>query len=95
MMTSVFTSAFSSTIKRVIAGVKDFVRCRDSELRNEFLRSDREMSAQYICNIAEEQLNSITETVNYKQLILCVMMRELVIHKTALNASSKDLTDLI
>ena len=75
--------------------MKNFIECRDFKLRNKLLRSNREMSAQYIYNIAEEQLNSITETVNYKQLILHIMMKELIIYKTALNVSSKDLTNLI
>ena len=95
MMTSVFAPAFSSTIGRVIAGVKDFVRCRNPEPRNEPLRSNRKMSAQHICNIAEEQLNSVAETVDCKQLIPHVMVRELIIYKMALNASSEGLTDLI
>ena len=95
MMTSVFTPAFSSTIERVIAGVKDFVRYRDLKLRNEPLRSNRKTSAQYICNIAEEQLNPVTKTVNCKQLVPHVMVRELTIHETVLDASSEGLTDLI
>ena len=95
IMTSVFTPVFSSTIGRVIAGVKDFVRCRNSKLRNEPLRSNRKMLTQHIYNIAEEQLNSVAETVDCKQLVPHVMMRELTIYKTALNASSKGLTDLI
>ena len=95
IMASVFAPAFSPTIERVIAEVKDFVRCRNPEPRNEPLRSDRKTSAQHICNIAEEQLNPVTETVGCKQLISHVMMRELAIHKTALNASSEGLTDLI
>ena len=86
---------FSPTIGRVIAGVKDFIRCRDPELRNKPLGSDRKTSAQHICNVAEVQLNSVAETVSCKQLVLHVMVRELTIHKTALNASSEGLTDLI
>ena len=54
MMASVFAPVFSPTIERVIAGVKDFVRYRDPELRNEPLRSDEKTSAQHICNVAEE-----------------------------------------
>ena len=95
IMISVFAPVFSSTIGRVIAEVKDFVRCRNPELRNEPLRSDRKTSAQHICNIAEEQLNPVAETVDCKQLVLHVMVRELTIHKTALNASSEGLIDLI
>ena len=95
MIISIFTPAFSSVIKRVIAEVKDFIRDKDSKLKNKPLRSDEEISAQYIYNIAEEQLNSITETINYKQLVLYIIMRELIIYKMALNISSKGLTDLI
>ena len=95
MMTSVFAPAFSPTIGRVIAGVKDLVRYRDPELRNEPLRSNEKMSTQHICNIAEEQLNPVAGTVDCKQLISCVMMRKLTIHEMALNAPSKGLTDLI
>ena len=79
IIASIFTSVFSSTIKRVIAEVKDFIEYKDSELRKKFLRSNREISAQYICNIAVEQLNFITETISCKQLVLCVIMRELTI----------------
>ena len=45
IMASVFALMFSSTIERVIVGVKDFVRCKNSKFRNEPLRSNREMSA--------------------------------------------------
>ena len=95
MMISVFAPAFSPTIERVIAGVKDFIRYRNSKLRNEPLRSNRKMLTQYIYNVAEEQLNSVAETVSCKQLIFCVMIKELTIYKMTLNAFSKDLTDLI
>ena len=95
IMASVFAPAFSPTIERVIAGVKDFVRYRDPELRNKPLRSNEKMLTQHICNVAEEQLNPVAGTVDYKQLIPCVMMRELTIYKTALDAPSEGLTDLI
>ena len=74
-MTSVFALTFSPTIERVIAEVKDFVRCRDPELRNKLLRSDRKTSAQHICNIAEEQLNSkllnIKVNISAQQYVVC------------------------
>ena len=95
IIASVFTPVFSPTIGRVIAGVKDFIKCRNPELRNKPLKSDEKISAQHICNVAEEQLNPVAETVDCKQLVLCVMMRELIIYKTALNAPSEGLTDLI
>ena len=94
-MASVFAPAFSPTIGRVIAGVKDFIECRDLKPRNEPLRSNRKMSAQHICNVAEEQLNPVAETVNCKQLVPHVMVRELTIYEMALNAPSEGLTDLI
>ena len=75
--------------------MKDFIECRDLEFRNKPLRSNRKMSAQHICNVAEEQLNPVAETVSCKQLISHIMIRELTIYKTVLDASSEDLTDLI
>ena len=95
IMTFIFVLIFSSTIKRVTAEIKDFIRCRDFKLRNKLLKSNREMSAQYIYNIVKKQLNSVTETVNCKQLVLYMMMKELTIYKMALNVSSEALTDLI
>ena len=95
IMASVFAPVFSPTIERVIAGVKDFVEHRDPKPRNEPLKSNEKMLAQHICNVAEEQLNPVTETVDCKQLVPHVMVRELIIHETALNAPSKSLTDLI
>ena len=82
-------------MKRILTEVEKIVRIRDSELRTESLRSNSEMYTQHKYNIAELQLNSIAETVDCKQLILCVIMRELFIHKTAEENLSQSLQKLI
>ena len=78
-----FSLKFFSIVRRIFAEVKKTVRIRDSEFETESLRSNNEMYTQYKCNITELQFNSVTETVDYKQLILCVIMRELFIYETA------------
>ena len=70
-------------MRRILTEMKKTVRIRDSELRTKFLRSNSEMYTQYKCNITELQLNSVAETVDCKQLILYMIMRELFIYKTA------------
>ena len=82
-------------MRRILTEVKKTVRIRDSELRTESLRSNSEMYAQHKCNITELQLNSVTETVDYKQFISYIMMRELFIYKTAEENSSQFLQKLI
>ncbi len=47
------------------------------------------------CNVAEKQLNSVAETVDYKQLISHAIVRVLIIHKTIYNFSSKFIVKLI
>ena len=95
ILAAVFLSEFFSIVRKIFAEVKKIVRIRDSELRTESLRSNSEMYAQYKYNITELQLNSVAETVDCKQLILCVMIRELFIHKTAEENSSQSLQKLI
>ena len=94
-LAAVFSSEFFSMMRRILTEVKKTVRIRDSELRTKPLRSDSEMYAQCKCNVAELQLNSVAETVDCKQLISHVMMRELFIHKTAEENSSQFLQKLI
>ena len=95
ILAAVFLSEFFSIMRRILTEVKKTVRIRDSELRTESLRSNSEMYAQYKYNITELQLNSVAETVDCKQLILCVMIRELFIYKTAEENSSQSLQKLI
>ena len=95
ILAAVFSPEFFSMMGRILTEVEKTVRSRDSELETELLRSDSKMYAQCKCNITELQLNSVTETVGCKQLILCVMMRELFIHKTAEENSSQSLQKLI
>ena len=61
-----FLSEFFSIMRRILTEVKKTVRIKDSELRTESLRSNSEMYTQHKYNVTELQLNSITETVNYK-----------------------------
>ena len=82
-------------MRKIFTEMKKIVRIRDSELRTESLRSNSEMYAQYKYNITELQLNSVAETVDCKQLILCVMIRELFIYKTAEENSNQFLQLLI
>ena len=95
ILAAVFSSEFSSMVRRILAEVKKTVRIRNSELETESLRSNDEIYAQCKCNIAELQLNSVAETVGCKQLILCVMIRELFIHKMTEENSSQSLQKLI
>ena len=95
ILAAVFSSEFFSMMGRILAEVKKTVRIRDSELETESLRSNSKMYAQHKCNIAELQLNSVAETVDCKQLISHVMMRELFIHETAEENSSQSLQKLI
>ena len=82
-------------MRRIFTEIKKTVRIRNSELRTESLKSNSEMYAQYKCNITELQLNSVAETVNCKQLILYIIIRELFIYKTAEENSSQSLQKLI
>ena len=95
ILAAVFSSEFFSMMRRILTEVKKIVRIRDSELRTESLRSNSEMYAQYKYNITELQLNSVAETVDCKQLILYIMMRELFIYETAEENSSQSLQKLI
>ena len=92
---TVFLSEFSFIMRRILTEVKKTVRIRDSELRTESLRSNNKMYTQHKYNVAELQLNSIAETVDYKQLILYIMIKELFIHETAEENSSQFLQKLI
>ena len=95
ILAAVFLSEFFSIMRRILTEVKKTVRIRDSELRTKSLRSDSEMYTQYKCNVAELQLNSVTETVDCKQLISHIIMRELFIYETAEENSSQSLQKLI
>ena len=95
ILAAVFSSEFFSMMRRILTEVKKTVRIRDSELRTESLRSNSETYTQCKCNVTELQLNSVTETVDCKQLISCVIIRELFIYKTAEENSSQSLQKLI
>ena len=95
ILAAVFSSEFFFIVGRILAGVEKTVRIRDSELRTKPLRSDSEMYAQCKCNVAELQLNPVAETVDCKQFVSCVMMRELFIHETAEENLSQSLQKLI
>ena len=95
ILTAVFSFKFFSIMKRILTEVKKTVRIRDSEFRTESLRSNSEMYTQHKYNITELQLNSVAETIDCKQLILCIIMRELFIYETAEENSSQFLQKLI
>ncbi len=46
-------------------------------------------------NVVKKQLNSVAETVDYKQLISCAIVKVLTIHKMIYNFSSKFIVKLI
>ena len=94
-LAAVFSLKFFSIMRRILTEVKKIVRIRDSELRTESLRSNSEMYTQHKCNIAELQLNSVTETVDCKQLISYIIIRELFIYETAEENFSQSLQKLI
>ena len=95
ILAAVFSSEFFSMMRRILAEVKKTIRIRDFKLETESLRSNSEMYAQHKYNVTELQLNSVAETVDCKQLILCVMIRELFIYKTAEENSNQFLQKLI
>lgn len=81
-LVTVFSLKLTPLIGWVILGMRA-AEIRVFEPRTEVLVSEDRTSALWRCNVAETQLNSATETVNCKQLISHMMMRELVIHETA------------
>ena len=91
----IFLSEFFSIMRRILTEVKKIIRIRDSELRTELLRSNNKMYTQYKYNVTELQFNSATETVDCKQLILYIIIRELFIYKIAEENSSQSLQKLI
>ncbi len=73
-----------------------FLKDRISQLELTTSRStDVEMSIHRDCNVAEKPLNSVTETVDCKQLISRAIIRVLTIHETTYNFSSKFIVKLI
>ena len=82
-------------IRRILTEVKKTVRIKNSELETKLLKSNSETYTQHKYNVTELQLNSIAETVDCKQLILCMIIRELFIYKTAEENSSQSLQKLI
>jgi len=46
-------------------------------------------------NVVKKQFNSITETVDCKQLVLCTIIKVLIIHETTYNLSSQFVIELI
>ncbi len=73
-----------------------FSRDRISQFKSTTSRStDVETLTHRNHNVAEKQLNSVAETVDCKQLILCAIVRVLTIHETTYNFSSKFIVELI
>jgi len=73
-----------------------FLKDRISQLELTTSRStDVEMSIHRDCNVAEKQLNSVTETVDCKQLVSRAIIRVLTIHETTYNFSNKFIVKLI
>ena len=74
ILAAVFSSKFAPLIGRVISGVRA-AEIKVSELSYKHLRSACVTHTQHTCDVAEKQLNPVTETVDCKQLISHVMMR--------------------
>ncbi len=73
-----------------------FLRNRISQLESTTSRStDVETSTHKDYNVAEKQLNSVTETVDCKQLISRAIVKVLIIHEMTYNFSSKFIVELI
>jgi hypothetical protein len=73
-----------------------FSKDRISQLESTTSRStDVETLTYRDRNVAEKQLNSVTETVDCKQLISHAIVKVLTIHETIYNFSSKFIVELI
>jgi len=73
-----------------------FSKDRISQSESENLRKhNNEMSIYKDCNVAEKQLNSVAETVDYKQLVSRAIVRVLIIHEMIYNFSSKFIVEFI
>jgi len=73
-----------------------FSRNKISQLKSTTLKkTDVKTSTHKDHNIIEKQLNSVTEIINCKQLILHAIIRVLIIHKIIYNFNSKFIVKLI
>jgi len=73
-----------------------FLKDRISQSESTTSKStDVEMSTQKIHNVVKKQLNSVTETVDCKQLVSHAIVRVLIIHETIYDFSSKFIVELI
>ena len=81
----------SQYVKQVLSEVHWTDEIKDLKSENELSESLDKVLTQQDCDVAKLQLNSVTETVNCKQLISYVMMRALVIHKTVWERLSQSL----
>ncbi len=73
-----------------------FLRNRISQLKSTTSKStDVETLTHKDHNVAEKQLNSVAETVDYKQLISRAIVKVLTIHETTYNFSSKFIIEFI
>ena len=73
-----------------------FSRNKISQLKSTTLKkTDVKTSTHKDHNIIEKQLNSVTEIINCKQLILHAIIRVLIIHKMIYNFNSKFIVKLI
>ncbi len=73
-----------------------FSRNKISQLKSTTLKkTDVKTSTYKDHNIIEKQLNSVTEIINCKQLILHAIIRVLIIHKMIYNFNSKFIVKLI
>ena len=81
----------SQYVRWVLSEVHWTDEIKDLKSENELSESLDKVLTQQDCDVAKLQLNSVTETVNCKQLISYVMMRALVIHKTVWERLSQPL----
>ncbi len=73
-----------------------FSRDRISQLESTTSKSiDIKTLTHRNCNVVEKQLNSVAETVDYKQLVSHAIVRVLMIHEMIYDFSSKFIVELI
>jgi len=84
------------TVRKTHLNEVHFLKDRISQFELKTSKStDVETLTYRDCNVAEKQLNSVTETVDYKQLISRAIVKVLTIHEIIYNFSNKFIVELI
>ena len=83
------------TVGQLLEGVRTVTETRNFKLQRYEVSTYDVKPAHCNCDVAEVQLNPVTETVDCKQLISHVMARGLAVHETAEECLSQSLWNLI